>query len=739
LPERRDIIAWLMGGGVALVGANGLLGRVWGGGRSKLDSGRIWHAAPDGLDDATGSVRDPLSLVTAAAGAGGRVLPGDTILLMQAPGAPDYVYRPDAPWIFSCGGTAEQPITFRPYPGHRPRLDGSLQQFRSGSNAAAWIKMTVLECVETPPDTQLGVTVEGLTSGAIGVVRKLVVDPSYSAPARIILQPLRGSFTDERLRIAGAGQEVRVRVFRKNMNLYRSTVAEAQKGRFIGGNILIDKKWRPLIPDRTGGQNIFADSDLFDGARPYYPGPMCMTDVDGFLYIRLDPPSNEAMLGRKVDTIEDPDPRRHVLRLWEQERRALDLRANHLHFIDLEINDFHMHARCNGAESHLVFDGLSGRCGYFFLRCGSGSDITVRNCDHSGNMLSEGWWCAWMDVKGGRTMATHMRKNWIETGTVRGMQIYRNKIFGFFDGLLGNATDVEIGRYADDPRDEEGHWRNANIFRHIWDDSWQIYASSQRIDIHHNYFLGAGISRDGAASRRQNGPGYPYIHHNIFDCRPYNVFWGRKGVEPDAQGDKKAIPLSQHGPVLGDGWTFPWRFYHNTVIWDEATKSTYMNIGLFSPSAAHNGVQHLVFNNIFIDPGQLYLQQQGVTHFRPFDRDFDSTSGREIYDGNAFVWSGAGAPRYGYRQIKTSAGQNNFGIGSVREMRLSRAFADSKRYYPPGWENSAIELRYPVDVAIDKNYRPTVRALQRDAVDVTSFRLRGMRSYQSWRGAKAPP
>jgi len=78
-----------------------------------------YYVAPGGSAAGTGTVDRPWDLATALAGAGGRILPGDTVWVRGG------IYRG---WFETAlTGTASARITFRQVPGERATIDGSLR------------------------------------------------------------------------------------------------------------------------------------------------------------------------------------------------------------------------------------------------------------------------------------------------------------------------------------------------------------------------------------------------------------------------------------------------------------------------------------------------------------------------------------------------------------------------------------------------------------------------------------
>jgi hypothetical protein len=130
------------------------------------------------------------------------------------------------------------------------------------------------------------------------------------------------------------------------------------------------------------------------------------------------------------------------------------------------------------------------------------------------------WWLAWLDFKGGRTVADEVRKAGCNIeGWSSDIEIVDCTFTGLFDGILaavGPTHDVEV---------------HGCTFS-TWDDAWQMYSDLYNINFHDNTCLGAGPSHDAAGDTDNVAPGTVYIHHNIIDATALSILWGRSGSEP---------------------------------------------------------------------------------------------------------------------------------------------------------------------------------------------------------------
>jgi hypothetical protein len=213
-------------------------------------------------------------------------------------------------------------------------------------------------------------------------------------------------------------------------------------------------------------------------------------------------------------------------------------------------------------------------------------------------------------------------------------------------------------------------------------------------------------------------PGTVYIHHNVIDTTTRLLFWGRSGAP--GEGMYESIPLSSHGsPVT---YTWPRKLYYNTIVTGRTTGPNhhpYVGWFLFLAKAPYSQAPHEVYNNIF-----------NVIDGRPGGRDFDATSGREIYDGNVYWHYQLVSPsRYKspWRFLHTSTGSIDGNKGKLVTVTELRAYA-------PGWETSGLSE----DPQLDSAYKPQNVSCQTGAVDLTAKGWPGTDSYEAWRGAINP-
>ena len=505
-------------------------------------------------------------------------------------------------------------------------------------------------------------------------------------------------------------------------NVYRSVNTFPVTGLiYYGGFIQIDGEWYSLAP-HTSDADIVSDNHVWvDPHTSYYLGPgisqnKTVGSLDyGHLFIRLDNSTTQAQLGRSVTQISDPDPRNHELFLCSSSYFGLTITGSHLVIEDFaQINHFNgCFYMGTAGQTDVTIRNCGGRPVYFGARCGNIDGLTLDSCNFYAHMPSHKWWVAAGDIKGGP--AGHVRKLGLDLGLATHVEVVYCLFEEFFDGILATGTP------ANAPHDVEIH---STTFYHIWDDAWQMYGNLYHINFHHNFCYGAGPSVDDTLTAQANtDPGTVYIHHNVIDTTTRLVFWGRYG-SPGA-GVRESIPLSSHGsPTV---YTWPRKFYYNTIVTGQTVGGPVVGWGLFGATATNSQATHEVYNNIF-----------DVIDGRPGGRDFDATTGREIYDGNVYWHYQVDSPshfRSPWQLLHMSPDITiHDTFTTVVELRASQAFLDSQTYYPPGWESSGLS----VDPQLDSTYKPQTASCQTGAVNLTTKGWPGTASYEAWRGAMNP-
>jgi hypothetical protein len=89
-----------------------------------------WYVSPTGSSTNAGTIDSPWSLSHAAGGAGGRIVPGDTVWVRGG------TYSSQTGFKITVSGTATKNVTFKQYPGETVLLDGSIAEFTTIGNTA---------------------------------------------------------------------------------------------------------------------------------------------------------------------------------------------------------------------------------------------------------------------------------------------------------------------------------------------------------------------------------------------------------------------------------------------------------------------------------------------------------------------------------------------------------------------------------------------------------------------------
>ena len=501
-------------------------------------------------------------------------------------------------------------------------------------------------------------------------------------------------------------------------NVYRSVDAFDHRTARYGGFIALDGVLYSLAPHQDISR-LQSDTHLRAFPAPHYLGPGLAYDpTTKRLYIRLDNSTPEAQQHRStVIQIPDADPRNHQIHIGPNDHFALTIVGSHLRFQGIH---FRGHYGCwfvQGSPTDLAFHDCAGEPYRFVARLGRATQVNIRGGTYHGHMHSSHWWVAYSDIKGDDEPAIGVRKCAFDLGATSNVELGPSTMTGqrmiirqFFDGILahGPLTNINV----------HGIW-----FDEMWDDAWQQVANISDVEYHDNIHFGAGPSRDGAVSQ-WTPDGSIYIHDNVIDTTIHPIFWFRGG-RPETPAVREAIPFSGHEVPGPSDPALPWKLYHNTVFTGSVAGHSELGSGPFGRNTTAGQPQHEVYNNIFV-----------VLDGRPLARDFYATSGVEVYDGNCLWSAGQWAAKEGpYRFVHTSAGILGLaplpGVKSVAALKGSQAYTDSKWYYPPGWENSSIE----VDPELDRLYVPTAAAALTGAVDLTTKGWPGVTFYRAQRGA----
>lgn len=571
-----------------------------------------WYVATGGSPGNAGSVGSPWSLNHARTGAGGLIVPGDTVIVQAG------TYSAVDGFNFTLSGSALLPITFQ----------------ASG---------TVI-----------------LDGAYTGVTWEL-----YDAPT----------------------------------STYRTTAATYGVAK-QGGHIQLGGKWYPLATHQTLA-DLMATTQVYNPSTNFYLGPGVAEDsADGRIYIRLTEVDPAVQFGRVCPTLGSQNPASHTIKLCGSQRYGIIGTGDHLVFDGFICNDFYSQFQVIG--DGLVFRNISGRFIAAGFRTGAVNGLKVDTCTFNGLMDPTDWWVAWLDCKGGRTIADEVRKAGCNIDGSSDIEIVDCNFTGLFDGILasvGPTHHVEVHGCTFD----------------TWDDAWQMYSDLYEINFHNNTCLGAGPSHDRSGDSSPNvSPGTVYIHHNVIDTTERLILWGRSGSEPTGNpyGFGESIAVSSHGAVVRQ---VPWKIYHNTIITGPDQTTTLLDVGLYGEDNASVGVTHDVFNNIIVTDGTMRLSNTAY-----------ASSGHERWDGNCY-WGWNSSSKMWNTLTPTTGTPPRY----LSDFYTHPAFVASKVAYAPGWESVGLA----VDPALNESYAPTNELVMVGAVNLTSTGWPGTEIYQPFRGA----
>lgn len=292
-------------------------------------------------------------------------------------------------------------------------------------------------------------------------------------------------------------------------------------------------------------------------------------------------------------------------------------------------------------------------------------------------------WIAWLDVKADRRPAKHLETPGIKlTRGVRNVEVKNSSFQRLFDGVNANGGGSNV-------------YLHHNLFGKIRDDCLQLGTHTHDVEVAYNRMIHVSKGPGFQGTTDSERPGTKYYHHNIIDCSQRWLFARR-----DAQG-KLAIPnrvkyIDERGQVWARPVGFhgenavkdPWKIYHNTIIFGQELNGTGGGFeyphGPFDP-----GTPQSVFNNIIIQVADYWLSSGARV-----------SDGSQVFDGNLYYRIPNNATRPFIKQWAGTKGTYDF--QSLTEFKASSLFAESKRYYPRGFENSGVEG----DPGLDREYRP---------------------------------
>ncbi|UJS16857.1 MAG: right-handed parallel beta-helix repeat-containing protein [Candidatus Jettenia sp.] len=495
------------------------------------------------------------------------------------------------------------------------------------------------------------------------------------------------NYADESVTINGCYKEFRStpnsqwEVYDSSKGIYRSVNtypnAEGIHGYFGSKN----GNYRLVSYERYS--DLSADNENYTDIGNIYLGPGIFWDSsDERIYIRLKHSEQEIIMGYTIPL--DTNPCSTLMHIFpNHEVITFQEKSSYIHIESINLRYQNNALEFKSGANHIFLKNID--------IIGGRTPVLIRNGVHgivfdgihiSGNVPP---WIAWSDVKCG-----------MEPG---------HAFQGPAISIQDSAYDIEIKNCTfEDTWDGIGavdtsynlHIHN-NIFKGTRDDGVQLGSGCSDIEINHNkmIFVSKGISRHGSGSPPK--PGTKYIHHNIIDCskpmlggrRDPDRLLSKKYRGPNGDGMVWARPLAKHeANRFGKG--DPWKIYHNTLVFGKELNNKGTGHEYILKYFYRDQPQE-VYNNIII---------QTMDHW--LARECRVADGSQIYDGNIYYRSINNPKTYFFKSHRERKKSSKKHFMSLSEFKSSRFFKSSKKYYPPGLENSGIEA----DPQLDKNYYP---------------------------------
>jgi hypothetical protein len=696
-----------------------------------------WYVAPDRVGEVgTGQLNDPWSLEWSGSIENNLIKPGDRVLRRGSkPGAPIAAYKP-----FSVADVNK-----------RPHL---------------------------PPHTRG----PGFVLARSGEPGRPIVYADFKDETSIIADPIVAPPTSFEQGWTQAIDEPGRQVWQSKF-----TVGEIGSTGFVGGYFSRDGV--PLLLsayrfDDTA--QLHATTSLYRDDGAYYIGPGVVRMATGHIRVRLDP----HIAGEDVFLQDTPgpiwphatNPNDVEMHLFLEYDVGLILNGDWIVWDGGEIHGFNYNIRDFGNNNNVgTIDGTFTH-GKRTKLIAPGNGLRIGTSAptrhgyyrfHSDGLLRYATsHFSFLDIKGGIEPCVHNRnQGFTPVGEASRWQIADSLIENHFDGSVVGRPDGEFGWLPEKQPDQSSRkrekraWEKSVVFRDIWDDSLQIFASAQRLKVHHCVFEGAGVSRSGSSNQAAHGTGWPQVHHNIFDNSKRKMMLGRRGRDAqhgDGTGRRTEEGRTHANAVPSHSTPFPWYFYHNTLVLGEdiGIGSYTVPVSMYGPAADTQGEGRcLVLNNIFFDPGTINKKGE-ITRVRYRDvTPILTAQGKNVFDGNAYVHPKG--PLVLFQRVHASTGdrfEDGTAIKSIAGMRHPSLLLDVQTFasYAPGWEASGVEYQASLPSQLSSNeYRPLDAQLfctpaeiangqcQQKVVLLTGFLpqngvLHGMEDYHPWRGAKAP-
>ena len=429
--------------------------------------------------------------------------------------------------------------------------------------------------------------------------------------------------------------------------------------------------------------DLTARSQFASSDQPFYVGPGAhWNKTDHRLYVRMVQSDLARDNGYALPGLPG-DPRRLKIILFGNGFGIrLEKEAAHVHLEGLDVRgQEHVLEFASGGAGHFVVKHCRFLGGRFHVYLGPDThDVLFDHIAIDGGAPD---WIAWLDVKEGRRPARHLESPGLKiTRGVHNVEVRNSSFRRLFDGI--NSNDGGDNVYI-----------HHNLFELIRDDCYQLGTHTHDVEFADNRMIkvskGPGFQGRGDSER----PGTKYYHHNIIDCMKLWLFARRRADGTIAKLDRNkyinergevwARPVGFHGEKAKD----PWKIYQNTILFAQETNAS--GVGLEYPHgpAFDPSVPQEVYNNIIIQVADYWLSSGARV-----------ADGSQIFDGNLYYRVPKDAT---HPFLRRWAGVNEIrDFPSLAEFKASPLFAESKRRYPPGFENSGTEG----NPGLDRDYRP---------------------------------
>lgn len=425
-------------------------------------------------------------------------------------------------------------------------------------------------------------------------------------------------------------------------------------GRF-GDSLLPLHGYRFLSDLRSANEYWNIANKTGEDEKGIYCGPGLFYDpASGRLHVRL---AHTTLKGLGDDNYRgETDPRQLPLIVAGlQSGPALTIHnARHVRLQDLVLRGARTATLEIAASSHIVLDGLSIYAGATAVRVHDSDGLRVWNTACRG--IAAPWTfrghLKYRAIEARIFSASH----WEPTGQdTRDLELAYSEFTDSVDGVfLGNVRHVRFHHNLLDNVSDDGIFLTAAT-------AFDGTTPGGDVQVYQNllsrclttFAFGVGHGRQKAtAAGKQTGAGVS-IYRNVFDFRRpvwYNI--------PESPGGPQELTF--HGRFAGDhggpAWE-PMRIYHNTILADdERLAYDYGTHGL--GGAMGGGTQRRVFNNIVVQ-----LQPLPGSALPAPASDFQG-------DGN-LLWSVQAGPAFSGELFA--------------KFRASKAYAESKTRYAPGW------------------------------------------------------